>query len=76
MFKEPLPFCLVFVLVLVLVVLVVSVGGAVGVRTVLLLPLFRLVAEVGKEDGPNGLFKREFRVCPDEEVYEGGDATE
>ena len=68
MFKEPLRFCLVFVLVPVLVVLVVSVGGAVGVRTVLVLPLFRLVAEVGKEDGPSNLFKREFGVCPNE-VY-------
>ena len=59
MFEDPLRFSLVLVLVfLVVVVLLVSVGGAICERTILLLPFFRFVAEVGMEEEPNDLFKR------------------
>ena len=58
MFEEPLRFSLVLVLVFLVVVLLVSVGGAVCERTILLLPFFRFVAEVGMEEEPNDLFKR------------------
>lgn len=50
-------------------------GGTVRMRVVLGL-LFGLVMEVGRGDESDDLFERVFWVFPDQEVYEGGYATE
>lgn len=72
MFNELLRLGLVFAL-----VSVVGIGGTVRVRAVLEgLLLFGFIVEVGRGDESDDLFERVFGVFPNEEVYEGGYATE
>ena len=79
MFNNLLGLGLVFAHVFLFVFLVGG-GGTIRVRTVLelllLLLLLGLIMEVRRGDESDDLFERMFWVFPNEEVYEGGYATE
>ena len=77
MFNKLLGFGLVLVRVFLFVFLVGG-GGTIRVRAVLelLLLLLGLIMEVRRGDESDDLFERMFWVFPNEEVYEGGYATE
>lgn len=78
MLDELLRFGLVFVLGL-LFVFLVGFCGAVQMRAVLeglSLVLFGFIVEMGRGDESDELFERVFGILPNEEVYEGGYATE